>query len=419
MTPGVGGSAATPTDNSTTPLHEPAEQRRASSMSASSNPQGISRDIANPETTQKSRSKANETFNVFNAMKANLEKNRNIQIMKKLMAPVFVIISVFKQIYPFATSNLKKAFHSSNDGVSLTSEEKKLKKFIDNPKSMKPDDAKNLGEYLSRSKESPLLDHLSNLGNNEATRESFITFAEAMGIHLTPATCSDLMEKLSDKAGFEIAKQLVKNELTLPETSKATLFRSNTIAARMITAYQTQVMIKETGSELKGIFDRLPTQRYLLREVDHPDQDKEKAAEIIQENQKRLMNDFSMIMKEVDSFTKNEKFPSRIKELNQFIETEVNERFPGEGAKFAPQFFFLRFFNSAISQGAGFNKALPEKSPEQVRVGIQLTKLIQNVVNEMKTTKEEHMQFFFDAVNQENNPEVALFKGISERLRTP
>lgn len=450
MTHGVGSSSATPTDNSTMSLHEIAKQRRAASMSASSNPQGISKEIANPETTQKSKSKANETFNIFNTMRANFEKNRNIQILKKLLAPVFVIISVFKKIYPSSaknahqepikgktsnksdTSSPKASRSESKVSVKVSdesevprlksSEELKFEAFVAHPETMSLEDKEKLDSFLKSPRGGSLLDHLAKLGDNEATRDSFVFFAETMGTNLTPPTCSALMEKLSDKAGFEIAKQLSKNELDhtpSTPTGLSTLFRANSIAARMITAYQTQVMVKETASELNGIFERLPEQPYLLREVDIPAKDKGRTAKIIKKDQERIMTDFSNIMKELDSFTKSEKFPSQIKELNKFIETEVNAKFHGEGAKFAPQFFFLRFFNSALPQGAGFNKALPKRTEKQTRVGVQLVKLVQTIVNQAHDRKEEHLNFYYDEIEKQDNPEVALFKGISERIRTP
>jgi len=172
------------------------------------------------------------------------------------------------------------------------------------------------------------------------------------------------------------------------------LFRSNSIAAKMLSSFCTisaHVYLKQVLSKpLKDVINENAC--YELNPL------KLEEGENAEQNQKRLTNQCQIFL---DNITKSvDTMPASMRLICRHLKEEVGSKFPEGINRAIGGFLFLRFFVPAISTPRPIIKI--KKAQRRARRGlILIAKVLQNLVNDTTFNKEPYMMQMNDFI--ENN----------------
>jgi len=202
---------------------------------------------------------------------------------------------------------------------------------------------------------------------------------------------------------IDLLKHWISLEINETQTVN-TLMRANSIATKLLTAY-----VKRIGqSFLKNVIApqvQITLSQKVNVEVD-PNKDPnakkniEKLKSVVEQYLHTIMDSIQLL-------------PPEIREICSFIKTEVDKKFPGNGLPMVGGFVFLRFICPSIVTPDG-HKIINETIPSDARRPLVLiSKVIQNISNEVDVKKEEFMADMSDFVLESREDMQRFFQKLS------
>jgi hypothetical protein len=190
---------------------------------------------------------------------------------------------------------------------------------------------------------------------------------------------------------------LVHREVQLCADS-ATLFRNNSMASRII-GHAARAMAKN--------YFRIVLQEVLLPITTadpgtfEVDPDKVLAGGDVLKNVAALTDVCTALLHSIFKHVRD--CPLPIRRLCSIMHDSVLQKFPQHGSIAIGSFFFLRFINPALSLPEQFN-LVPSVTPDVRRSMILITKVLQQLANEVDTFKEQYMAPFSSFVQKHKQP---------------
>ena len=198
---------------------------------------------------------------------------------------------------------------------------------------------------------------------------------------------------------------LVEREVQLC-TSSATLFRNNSMASRVIGHAARSMAKRYFRIILQEVLLPITTAAPGTFEVDP---DKVAAGGDVLKNVAALSDVCSALL---DSIFKHvHHCPVPIRRLCAIMRDSVLEKFPQQGNIAIGSFFFLRFINPALSLPEQY-ELVPSVTPDIRRSMILITKIMQQLANEVDTFKEQFMAPFSPFVQKYKEPLRQFYREI-------
>ena len=190
---------------------------------------------------------------------------------------------------------------------------------------------------------------------------------------------------------------LVHHEVQLCADS-TTLFRNNSMASRII-GHAARAMAKNYfRTVLQEVLLPITTAVPGTFEVDP---DKVLAGGDVLKNVAALTDVCTALLYSI--FKHVRECPLPIRRLCSIMHDSVLEKFPQHGSIAIGSFFFLRFINPALSLPEQFN-LVPSVTPDVRRSMILITKVLQQLANEVDSFKEQYMAPFSSFVQKHKQP---------------
>jgi GTPase-activator protein for Ras-like GTPase/Concanavalin A-like lectin/glucanases superfamily/Bacterial cadherin-like domain/Bacterial Ig domain len=211
----------------------------------------------------------------------------------------------------------------------------------------------------------------------------------------------------------EITLDMLKYFITLEvenASSAGTLFRANSIASKMMTAYS-----KMIGQEYLVLTLRPPIENIIKREASmEVDPRKLKGGDSRKANMKLLLLACQNFVDWIVTSTGNAPIQFRI--LSHHLFFEVGKRFPGSKHTAVGGFLFLRFFCPAIISPEGF-KIVQQPPPHVARRALVLiAKALQNLANQVTFGKKEEYMIDVNQFIEANAENIQTFFDSMVRL---
>lgn len=105
--------------------------------------------------------------------------------------------------------------------------------------------------------------------------------------------------------------------------------------------------------------------------------------------------------------------PPEIREICTFIRTEVDKKYPGNGLPMVGGFVFLRFICPSIVTPEGYHIINETISSEARRPLVLVSKVIQNISNEVEVKKEEFMTDMSEFITESREDMSKFFQKLS------
>jgi GTPase-activator protein for Ras-like GTPase len=188
-------------------------------------------------------------------------------------------------------------------------------------------------------------------------------------------------------------------------TEAGTLFRSNSMVSKMFKFYSRLVGLPYLYMTVA------PTIVQLVWENKGLEVDPERIAEDADLNEMRwmLMAQSQGVLKSILASSKN--CPAQFREIFQSIKSSVEGQFPESVNKTIGGFLFLRFFCPAVTSPESYGVLDEPPSPESRRLLILMTKVLQNLSNDVEFgSKEPYMEKMNDFI-ESNRAGLAEFFG--------
>lgn len=206
-----------------------------------------------------------------------------------------------------------------------------------------------------------------------------------------------------------LLKSFITNEVKAASSS-TTLFRSNSMASKMLKFYS-----KLTG--LQYLYDTISDIVFLLIEKTKTgDINPEVDAVLLEEGEDDLtlkVNKYQLLLTAQQMLTSIlrsiKSVPIEFRVLCHHLKHEVTPKFPESKYTSVGGFIFLRFFNPAINLPESYGLSREPPSKEARRVFVLITKTLQSLANGIKLGgKEEHMSKLNDFID-ENQESINRF----------
>jgi len=198
---------------------------------------------------------------------------------------------------------------------------------------------------------------------------------------------------------------LVEREVQMCMSS-ATLFRNNSMASRVIGHAARSMARRYFRLVLQEVLLPITTAEPGTFEVDP---DKVAAGSDVLKNVAALSDVCSALL---DSIFKHiHHCPIPIRRLCAIMRDSVLEKFPQQGNIAIGSFFFLRFINPALSLPEQY-ELVPSVTPDIRRSMILITKVLQQLANEVDTFKEQYMAPFSPFVQKYKEPLRQFYREI-------
>jgi len=293
-----------------------------------------------------------------------------------------------------------------------------------------------LNAYFSQSYIDKGITKLSELYTNRFSRFSKTTnpsllLGKIIGAlnktHVNSEFSSLLLKRLDESDSLDLIRTIINEELERADLS--TLFRVDSFATRLITEFQNKLILKYPLDEMfKDLLEnKISKQSYRLSserdfEENENNSDKEK---IILEDQRRLLDDFSIILDFIPKIIDSPSFPYLVKRMNQDLYKSLEKKFNEMTArKIAPQLFFLRFLNPLIAsvcseRGSIISTELNLSRDQKINAK-RVSKCLQSLANRntdrKMDRKEEDFYFFMEEIAKKGNKYTAKLESIVDKL---
>ncbi|KAI9597754.1 hypothetical protein BDF19DRAFT_434347 [Syncephalis fuscata] len=213
---------------------------------------------------------------------------------------------------------------------------------------------------------------------------------------------------------IRLLQYVIERELARTETA-AEVFRRNCMATKLMAFYARMYGSEYLRVTLQPLIQELVdnSQRWTL-ELDPsklpPGTDTKRNLVNLREMSQRFLD---VIV------TSTDKMPRQLREICHFLSSVVNERFPKAKLTAVGGFIFLRFFCPAIVSPETHNLAQPVRNKEVRRGLLLITKVIQNLANQVLFgTKETFMTSLNDFLDKNMGVVKKFLKDISEPVNS-
>lgn len=317
-------------------------------------------------------------------------------------------------LYDSLVSGLKGKEKLDSDFDNLEAKELKglaLVKDIasgDKKDPLSTEDVKIINDYFSKTSEFQGgdfdlgLELLADLANKEEFEPLFLVLKNLNVLNSTSIS-SDLLSRLDPEHALKVLKHAFSIELT-GKQDKASFFRSNSLATKLMKEFYMQLIAKPLEKELKTFLEtHIPEERVDLVLSNLSEEERGK---VLTENQELYQSQVVKLMDGLVHLFEAHKtsIPKEVGEFNTFLDKEFESLFKGKGEETTNANFFLRFVNPLLTGG------LPnelEMSPQQKSAGAYLAKPLQNLTNFLTfTTSDEKLP---EIKEQELKPIMSFF----------
>jgi len=201
---------------------------------------------------------------------------------------------------------------------------------------------------------------------------------------------------------IKLLEAFITQEVQTTE-SAGTLFRANSMVSKMFKFYSRLIglpyLYVTIGPELGKLIEE-----ELGLEVDP---EKMEDGKDLDEMRWALMSQSQKILKQI--LISHDKCPSQFRSLFAHIAKQVGDRFPENVNTTIGGFIFLRLFCPAVSSPEAYGIVEEPPSPDSRRLLILITKVLQNLSNDVEFgSKEPYMTKMNDFI-QSNRPKLTTF----------
>lgn len=178
-------------------------------------------------------------------------------------------------------------------------------------------------------------------------------------------------------------QKLIQNEVN-STISEETLFRRNSVAMKMTTAFMKEEATDYIITLLEGTLKEMIEQDKNF-EIDTSKIDENTNLE---ENTTHLLDISKKILEKL--FSSKENLPDSLKKLFYIIRKSTENRFKSKGIQSVASLFFLRILNPSLISPLDFGFQLKENPKKNISRGLMLvTKILQNIANKAIVNKKE------------------------------
>ncbi|KAF0973370.1 hypothetical protein FDP41_008577 [Naegleria fowleri] len=205
--------------------------------------------------------------------------------------------------------------------------------------------------------------------------------------------CKALIRLFAERGkALDLLKKLIDKEIEAT-TSVSTLFRANSSASKMLTAYCNTVAASYMVETISELVKKIVSDPVCF-EID--DTKSLKEGETIEKNAAHLASTAQEFLERI--FSSIDAMPSQVRYICNYLAQSVNNKYPpqkGEEDKHSAKhvivggLLFLRFLNPAIVSPKNSGMVDQTPSPDASRFLLLVTKLLQNVANGVKFERKQ------------------------------